>query len=114
MPNVANFAPASHADSIGDLIAIKPTSITVVRGGVQQAAQTVRLETLASQMRVQGSGGVTHEIDAHLLGYKNHSSIADTDLKAGDRFVADGVAYEVEIILPAHVDCLQAYLVVRS
>lgn len=114
MPNLANFLGDDRASSIGDLIALKPTSIAVSRAGSTRPAQTVRLETLASQRQVQTDGGITHQIDAMALGYRNHPTIADTDLQPGDRFVADGVAYEVVIVMPAHVDQLQAYLKVRA
>lgn len=114
MPNFSNFATDDRATSIGDLIALKPTSITIRRGSSTLSAQTVRLETLASQRMVVGEGGVTHQIDGHLQGYRNHPTIADTNVKAGDRFVADGTAFEVISILPGHVDNVQAYLRIRS
>ena len=116
MPNFANYLADDRPTSIGDLIAIKATAITVYRSGVSGALdpQTVRLETLSSQRAVQTDGGITHMIDAMALGYKNHPTIADTDLQVGDRFVADGVAYEVVIVMPAHVDNVQAYVKVRA
>jgi len=114
MPTITAFLNDDRASSIGDLIAIKPTSITIVRASVAQAAQTVRLETLASQRAVQGAGGVTHLIDGVVVGVRNHPVQDDTDIQAGDRFVADGLSFEVVAILPAHVDCVQAYLKVRG
>lgn len=114
MPTIANFLTNDRATSIGDLIAIKPTTITVVRAGVAQAAQTVRLETLASQRMVEGSGGVTHLIDGMVLGYRNHPVQDDTDLQPGDRFRADSTDYEIVAVMPAHVDCIQAYVRIRS
>ena len=114
MPNLSNFIADDRPTSIGDLIAIKPTSITVRRGVTTLGAQTVRLETLASQRAVVGEGGVTFMCDAHLLGYRDHPTVADTDIQAGDRFRADSVDYEVVIVLPAHVDNVQCYLRVRA
>lgn len=114
MPNLANFVADDRPTSIGDLIALKSTSITVRRGSSTLGAQTVRLETLASQRAVVGEGGVTFMCDAHLLGYRDHPTVADTDIQAGDRFRADGVDYEVVIVLPAHVDNVQCYLRVRA
>ena len=114
MPNFANYLGDDRPTSIGDLITIKPTSITVRRGASTLPAQTVRLETLSSQRAVQTEGGITHMIDAMALGYKNHPTVTDTDLRVGDRFVAAGVAYEVVIVMPAHVDNVQAYLKVRA
>lgn len=114
MPNVANLTTAQSATSIGDLIAIKPTSITIIRNGSSQAAQAVRLETLASQRAVVGEGGITHMCDALLLGYYGHPVVANTDIQAGDRFRAGGVDYEVVIKMPAHIDNIQCYLKVRA
>lgn len=114
MPNIAAYTNDSRPSSIGDLIALKPTSITVRRGNSTLSAQTVRLETLASQRAVVGEGGITYQCDALALGYKNHPSVADTDLQPGDRFQADGVAYEVVILLPGHIDNVQAWLRVRA
>lgn len=115
MPNAnAWMADQDRAESIAELIALKDTSITVNRAGVDQTAQTVRLETLSAQRIMQTAGGITHVIDAMALGYKNHPTISDTDLQAGDRFVAGGVAYEVIIVMPAHESSVQAYLKVRA
>lgn len=114
MPNLAAFVNDDLPTAIGDLIALKPTSITVRRGNTTLGAQTVRLETLASQRAVVGEGGITHQCDAMALGYKNHPTVADTDLQPGDRFQADGVAYEVVLVMPAHVDNVQAWLRVRA
>lgn len=114
MPNIAAFTADDRPSSIGDLIALKPTSITVKRGNSTLSAQTVRLETLASQRAVVGEGGVTLMCDALLLGYYGHPTVANTDIQAGDRFRAGGVDYEVVIKMPAHVDNVQAWLKVRA
>lgn len=104
----------SRAESNAHLIEIKPTSITIDRNGTAVAPQTVRLETLGSQRQYQTQSGAIHMIDALALGYKGHPTIADTDIQAGDRFRADGVNYEVVVVMPAHEFCVQAYLRVRS
>lgn len=114
MPNTDAWATPDRPTELGELIVLKSTSITIVRDGSPLAAQTVRLETLASQRMVQTAGGVTHQIDGYLLGYLNHPTVADTDIESGDRFRAAGRDYEVIEVLPAHVDCVQAYLKVRS
>jgi hypothetical protein len=114
MPNVTQLVADDTAKAIGDIIALKPTSIVVNRSGSSLAAQTVRLETLSSQMQIPGPGGVTHRIDALLLGYKNHPTVTNTNIQTGDRFAASGVNYEVVIVMPGHVDCLQAYMQVRA
>ena len=117
MPNFSAFGADDRATSIGDLIALKPTEITIKRTGDRGGTldpQTVRLETLASQRMVVGEGGVTHACDAMALCYYGHPTIANTDIQAGDRFVANGVAYEVVLKMPAHVDNIQAWLKVRA
>ena len=114
MPNFSAFGTDDRATSIGDLIALKPTSITIRRGSSTLSAQTVRLETLASQRMVVGEGGVTHQIDGLVQGYRAHPVQSDTDIQTGDRFVADGTAFEVVSVMPAHVDNVQAFLRIRS
>lgn len=114
MPSITAFLADDRPTAIGDLIAIKPTSIVIRRGATTLAAQSVRLETLASQRMVSGAGGVTFACDALALCYLNHPTVADTDIQAGDRFRAGGVDYEVILVMPAHVDNQQAWLRVRA
>jgi len=114
MPNANAFFASDMATAIGDLIALKPTSITIRRGASTLAAQTVRLETLASQRAVVGEGGVTHSCDALALCYYGHPTVANTDIQAGDRFAANGVSYEVILKMPAHEDNIQCWLKVRA
>lgn len=102
-----------EAYDTAQLIADKSVSITVIRGSSPLSAQTVRLETLSSQKQMQGPGGITYLIDAFVLGYKNHPTIANTDLKPGDRFAVGGVNFEVIMVQPGQTDTLQAYLQVR-
>jgi hypothetical protein len=85
------------------LIADKSTSIVVIRAGTAQAAQTVRLETLAGQ-----------GIDALLIGYKGVSGITDTSIQAGDRFKVGAQMFEVISIMPGLIDSVQAYLTAKA
>ena len=114
MPSITAFLADDRPTAIGDLIAIKPTTITIRRGASTLAAQSVRLETLASQRMVSGQGGVTHMIDGMVLGYRDHPVQADSDLQAGDRFRADGLDFEIVAIMPGHTECIQAYVRIRS
>jgi len=117
MPNFSAFGANDRATSIGDLIALKPTEITIKRTGDRGGTldpQTVRLETLASQRMVVGEGGVTHMCDAMALAHFNHPVQPDVDIQVGDRFVADSVAYEAVLIMPAHQECRQVWLKVRA
>lgn len=94
-------------------IAQKPTSIAIDRDGVDLAAQTVRLETFSGERNVVGESGTTHQIDALIVGYKDHPTITATDILPGDRFVAHGVAYEVIALAIETPGSVQAYLQVR-
>jgi hypothetical protein len=96
------------------LIADKSTSIVVIRAGAAQAAQTVRIETLAGQGKTQTMGGVVHSIDGLLIGYKGHPTITDTSIQAGDRFKVGAQMFEVISIMPGLVDSVQAYLSAKA
>lgn len=116
MPNFAAWGGGEGQPlALAELISFKPESTgTITRANGTVAAQTVRLETLSGNKQILGTGGVVHQIDAMALGYKGHPTIADTDLRPGDLFTVDGVHYEVIAVMPAHTDCLQCYLRVRS
>lgn len=115
MPLVNAYANAeSQPELLGSLIPLKSTSITAIRNGTPLAAQTVRLETLSGDKHMTGPSGRTYSIDGFVLGYLNHPTIANTNLQAGDTFAVNGVSFEVIAVMPAHTDCLQAYLHVRS
>ena len=91
------------------LIADKSTSITVLRGGVAQAAQTVRIEENRSQRQVVTNAGQVYQVDAIVIGYKGTPGVTDTDLKPGDRFAIAGTRYEVIMLVVGLTDGLQAY-----
>lgn len=91
------------------LIADKATSIAVIRNGVAQAAQTVRIEEMRGARQVQTSAGQVYQIDAVVIGYRGHPTIANTSLQPGDRFAVAGVRYEVIMLAPNTPDSLQAY-----
>ena len=96
------------------LIADKITSIVVVRAGVEQAAQNVRIEPMARPREVQTEGGQTAMADVLIIGYNGHPTITDTDLQTGDRFAVSGVGYEIVALLVGMTDSLQAFAKVRS
>lgn len=99
----------NRAYDVEQLIADLPTSIVVTRAGVQLAAQTVRLELLSTKPAVDaGDVATTAQADVLIVGYGGHPSIADTDLKRGDRFFANGQMYEV-LLTDARVDRLYAF-----
>ena len=96
------------------VIADKVTSITAIRAGVAQAAQSVRIETARRPYTYQTEAGQTAQADALIIGYAGHPTITDTDLQLGDRFAVGGVGYEIVGLLPGLADSLQAYAKVRS
>jgi len=84
-----------------------PTSITLVRGAVEQSAQTVRIEfdnAVDSEYRGDG-GGISSGRDAVIFGVKNHPTVDDTDIQRGDRFAINGQQYRViqTILVPGEV-----------
>lgn len=97
------------------LVADKATSITIVRAGVAQAAQSVRIEGVQRSDKASISeAGLTGQVDAIVIGYLGHPTISDTDIQRGDLFAVNGASYEVMAIEPGLADSLQAYVMVRS
>jgi len=113
-PLTAWLSDTDMAVDTAILIADKPTSIVVVRGATTLDAQTVRLETLGGDKTVQTPGGVTHSINALVLGYTGHPTITTTNLLPGDRFAVAGVMYEVIMLMPALTTTLQALCTVKG
>lgn len=99
----------TDAVGVAEMIAHKPVSITVQRQAGTLTAQTVRLDLLSSVASDTVSGPVTLGIMRVLiLGYRNHPTIADTDLKRGDIFAHDGQRYKITQIDTTYPDRLQA------
>lgn len=100
-----------HSQSVDAALIISDatTSITVKRGASTLSAQTVRVEDQSGKGRTWTSAGVVYEIDALIIGYRNHPSIADTDLRPGDRFAVEGALYEIVGLVPGNPQSLQAY-----
>lgn len=107
----ADWDPAVDAAQI---IADRSTSITIVRNGTAQDAQTVRIEDFRNRNSPSTDAGMTGITDVLIIGYKGHPTIDDTDIQRGDRFVISGEMYEVEIVVPGLNNQLQAYAKVRS
>lgn len=92
------------------IISDKTTSIVVKRGTASaMAAQTVRIEGLSGSRQAVSDTGDVFTIDAVVFGYAGHPTIANTDLKPGDRFDVASVFYEVVMLIPGLPDSLQAY-----
>lgn len=102
------FGSEGQPDAIATIIGYKSVSTgTITRGSGTVAAKTVRLETLAAPRQVQGSGGQVYTIDAMLLAEFGAGFLP------GDRFTVASQTFEVESVMPGHLDCEQAYLRLR-
>lgn len=98
--------------SVGAIIADKPTSIVVRRLDplTTLSAQTVRLDTLAGPQE-DGADNLLYVAGTQrvlVTGYRNHPTVADTDLRLGDEFSADAVYYRVVMVQPSFADRLLA------
>jgi hypothetical protein len=82
------------------LIAEKSSSITITRAGSQLSAQTVRLEPLSGPSEGRSEAGIVSNTDVLVIGYKDHASITDTNIRRGDRFYYSGQLYTVTQVLP--------------
>ena len=100
---------ADQAYDTARIIADKTIAITATRLGVAQSAQNVRIETFSRGERSVTVNGVSHDVDAIVFGYAGHPTITNTDLQAGDRFVAYGQRFEVISVLVALPDIFQAH-----
>ena len=86
-------------------------SIVVDRDGVDRDAQTVRITYDNDAKWVGGDSNVgkSSNREVVIFGIKDHpnSSVTDTDLQAGDRFIFEDVRYEIRDVfdLPGSVQC---------
>jgi hypothetical protein len=81
-------------------IAEQPTSIVVRRAGVNQTAQTVRLEPLSPRTDVSSpAGNLGQKQDMLVLGYRGHPTLSNTVLYRGDRFFHAGQMFEIKDVV---------------
>lgn len=111
-PNAA-WRDGDRTYDVARLIAEQATSITVERkvNGVKStlAAQTVRLDYMSDSPAESFTDTASlAALGVVVLGYKNHPTIADTDLQRGDRFFTGGRLYEVVEVFPLFSDRLVA------
>lgn len=93
------------------IISDKPQQIEIVRHNQTLAPQTVRIETTRiAPDRDTMFAGRENNANAVLIGYKDHPTIPDTDIRAGDRFALNGSRYEVRFIFPETPGSIQAWL----
>lgn len=105
---LSDWLDADRAYDTARKIAARTSSVAVIRDGVKQDAQNVRIELLSSGMVAnvfdrEGYNLAVGQEAMLLIGYKSHPTITDTDLKRGDRFrypdTASGDWYEVNFII---------------
>jgi hypothetical protein len=103
------LAGADQAVDTAQVIADKTTSIVVRRNGADLAAQIVRIEELGGPGETRGQNATVANAGVLIVGYRGHPTIADTDLKRGDRFylTADSTMYTVTQILVDTRESLQ-------
>ncbi len=90
---------ADRAAAAWSRIQDKPTSIIIVRDGVAQTAQTVRIEYGNVSNEVQTAIGRNSVQDVVIFGIRNHLTLPDTDIRRGDTINIQSARYEVESIL---------------
>lgn len=77
-----------------------PVTLTVERGGVVLAAQTVRVEfSTTAPQEPSGATGWGAQQQVVIFGVRGHAAVADTDLKRDDRFSLDGLYYRVVAVI---------------
>lgn len=105
MPDLNTILSAGTAGIAADRAALawrriseKPTSITIKRGTTTLSAQTVRVESSGSSVRV-GTAGAVAVRDVVVFGVKSHAVVTDTNIRRNDRFVYGGEEYQVKDIV---------------
>jgi hypothetical protein len=102
------WANPNIAVNVGNIIADKSSSIVVTRDGAQLAAQTVRIEVIGNPAQRKSDGALVGTNTVMVLGYKDHPTVADTNLTRGDRFFSGGIMYDVIMVQPGYTDRLIA------
>ncbi|MCS7003094.1 MAG: hypothetical protein NZ518_09630 [Dehalococcoidia bacterium] len=98
--------------SVGAIIDDKPTTITITRVNQSTgtlttiAPQKVRIDTLRQPTESDvgdliGSGGRQTVL---ILGYKNHPTVANTDIQMGDTFAFDDALFRVIMVEVSFTD----------
>jgi hypothetical protein len=77
----------------------KPSTITLYRNGVALDPQTVRLEMTRIQPdRDIGRSAREAVGNGIAVGYRNHPTEPDFDVRSGDKFTHDGIRFEVRMV----------------
>lgn len=97
--------------SVGMIITDKPAEITIIRSGVALDEQIVRIDVFGSSVNERlsmGSNAYTNTQRVLVLGYRNHPTIADTDIQTQDEFAFDGNFYRVVKVESSFTDRVEA------
>ncbi|MEM4406016.1 MAG: hypothetical protein QXS68_03130 [Candidatus Methanomethylicaceae archaeon] len=96
------------------IILDKPSEIVLERfvGGSRTAlpAQTVRIETsrIVADRDVDLSGRES-SVNVVIIGFKNHPTYGTLDIRPGDKFVLNGLRFDVKGVLPELPYSVQAW-----
>jgi hypothetical protein len=108
--------PATRAQGAWNRINDAPVSLVLIRGGVPQPAQTVRISITDATVDIPQTNsqlGVAGQQTATVFGVRDHLTVANTDIKRGDRFIYGGQEFDVRGIA-SYPGEVQAYCEVRS
>lgn len=81
-------------------IAQRPVTLSLDRPGVEAFEETVRLEVLSAGSEQAGTAGKQAVSRVLLVGHRDHPTLADTDIRRGDRFYYGGLWYDVVQVMP--------------
>jgi hypothetical protein len=101
-----------RAHDTARIIADKPSVITVIRAGIAQTAQTVRVDLSrrsGNRYEMRNDTGSVGSMTTQIIGYKGHPTITDTDLQRGDQFYLGTALYRVTMVYPDLGDRLLAF-----
>lgn len=73
----------------------KSIGITLARGNVDLDEQTVRIEYNSDVSETKGEVGISSRIILTVFGVRDHATVANTNIKRGDRFTHNGHQYKV-------------------
>ncbi len=78
----------------------KPTSVTFkTAAGVTLAAQTLRVELDSRASVITSAAGAAPQMGVVVFGIRGHSSLSDTVMAEGYRFVYGGDEYRIEDVI---------------
>jgi hypothetical protein len=109
MPNISNWISTDRSADAWARISDRPSSILVVRGGVNQALQTVRIDMDNTVTEIAGQGGTIVSVRRGVVfGTYGHPTVPDANLKKGDQFTIDKVQYVIKSVikLPGEIQAI--------